>query len=203
LSLDAGNVKSYPGSGTTWFDKSGRGNNGTLENGPTFNSQNGGSIVFDGVNDRVNCGTFNVPYLTLSVWLYRIANGSIGICRKQLSWAMASTSFGTLQVAPGTSWAFYNTGYIIPMSTWTNITYTYKGTGGVGSQIVYANGIEVWSVTNGTGVLPSNSNPVNIGFDDNNWWWSGRISQTQIYNRALTAQEVLQNYNATKSRYNL
>jgi hypothetical protein len=51
LTLDAGNVKSYPGSGTTWLDKSGRGSNGTLINGPTFNSGNGGSIVFDGTDD--------------------------------------------------------------------------------------------------------------------------------------------------------
>ena len=51
LSLDAGNVKSYPGSGTIWYDKSGNNNNGTLTNGPTFS---GGSIVFDGVDDYVD-----------------------------------------------------------------------------------------------------------------------------------------------------
>ena len=57
LCLDAASRKSYPGSGTTWFDRSGNGNNGTLTNGPTFSSDNGGSIVFDGTNDYVNCGT--------------------------------------------------------------------------------------------------------------------------------------------------
>ena len=54
LCLDAGNTKSYPGSGTTWTDLSGRRNNGTLTNGPTFDSANGGSIVFDGTNDTVS-----------------------------------------------------------------------------------------------------------------------------------------------------
>ena len=54
LALDAGNTKSYPGSGTTWTDLSGNGNNGTLTNGPTYSSSNGGSIVFDGVNDFVD-----------------------------------------------------------------------------------------------------------------------------------------------------
>ncbi len=56
LELDAANRKSYPGSGTTWTDLSGNGNTGTLTNGPTFSSANGGSIVFDGVDDYVNCG---------------------------------------------------------------------------------------------------------------------------------------------------
>ena len=53
LALDAGNLKSYPTTGTTWTDLSGRGNTGTLTNGPTYSSANGGSIVFDGVNDYV------------------------------------------------------------------------------------------------------------------------------------------------------
>ena len=53
LALDAANTKSYPGSGTTWTDLSGRGNTGTLTNGPTYSSANGGSIVFDGTNDYV------------------------------------------------------------------------------------------------------------------------------------------------------
>ena len=53
LCLDAANSKSYPGSGSTWTDLSGNGNNATLTNGPTYSSANGGSIVFDGVNDYV------------------------------------------------------------------------------------------------------------------------------------------------------
>ena len=56
LYLDAANTKSYPGSGTTWRDLSKSQLNGTLTNGPTFNSSNGGSIVFDGVDDYVNLG---------------------------------------------------------------------------------------------------------------------------------------------------
>ena len=56
LCLDAANKKSYSGSGTTWTDRSGNGNNGTLVNGPTFDSGNGGSIDFDGVDDNVNLG---------------------------------------------------------------------------------------------------------------------------------------------------
>ena len=60
LCLDAANRKSYPGSGTTWTDLSGRGNTGTLTNGPTYSSANGGSIVFDGTDDIVNTSYVSV-----------------------------------------------------------------------------------------------------------------------------------------------
>jgi hypothetical protein len=73
LNLDAGNIKSYPGTGTIWFDKSGNANNGTLINGPTFNTGSLGSIVFDGVDDYVSTnysgGIFTT--LTLSAWIYK------------------------------------------------------------------------------------------------------------------------------------
>ena len=74
LCLDAANTKSYPGSGTVWSDLSRGGNNGTLTNGPTFNSGNGGSIVFDGVNDYVDCGVSNISLpinITLISWIYQ------------------------------------------------------------------------------------------------------------------------------------
>jgi hypothetical protein len=66
LELDAGNIKSYQSGSTTWFDKSGFANNGTLINGPTFNTGSGGSIVFDGTNDFVNLGDKlnNLSYIT-------------------------------------------------------------------------------------------------------------------------------------------
>jgi hypothetical protein len=73
LCLDAANSKSYPGSGTTWTDLSGRGNNGTLVNGVGYNSGNLGSLVFDETNDFVNCGnstTLNMSTeTTLIHWL--------------------------------------------------------------------------------------------------------------------------------------
>jgi hypothetical protein len=201
LNLDAGASTSYPGSGTTWTDLSGSGNNGTLTNGPTFNSANGGSIVFDGVNDRIECGTFSVPFLTVSTWVYKTTSATNqGICRKQNGWAVSQYN-GTLQVAPGTSWTFYNTGYTIPLNTWVNIVYTYSGTGAAGSQTVYINGSNIYSTSAGSGAISSNGNSVRIGFDDNNWWWNGRIAQVSIYNRALTAAEILQNYNALKGRF--
>jgi hypothetical protein len=155
------------------------------------------------VNDRIECGTFSVPFLTVSTWVYKTSSATNqGICRKQNGWAVSQYN-GTLQVAPGTSWTFYNTGYTIPLNTWVNIVYTYSGTGAAGSQTVYINGSNIYSTSAGSGAISSNGNSVRIGFDDNNWWWNGRIAQTQIYNRALTAAEIQQNFNATRSRFSI
>jgi hypothetical protein len=197
LALDAADRNSYPGSGTAWNDLTGRGNTGTLTNAVGYNVD---SLSFDGVDDRIECGTFSLQYLTISTWVYKTSSATNqGICRKETGWAVSQYN-GTLQVAPGTSWTFYNTGYTIPLNTWVNIVYTYSGTGVAGSQTVYVNGSSIYNTSAGSGPISSNSNPVRIGFDDNNWYWGGRISNTQIYNRALTAAEVQQNYNAIKSR---
>ena len=79
LALDAGNTKSYPGSGTVWTDLSGNNNTGTLTNGPTFNAANGGSIVFDGTNDYVTLpiSTTSGQALTYFGWLYSTESTSI------------------------------------------------------------------------------------------------------------------------------
>jgi hypothetical protein len=73
LHLVAGNSRSYPGTGTTWYDISGNNNHGTLVNGPTYSSANGGSISFDGVNDYVNCGYSSLFDLattkTVAIWI--------------------------------------------------------------------------------------------------------------------------------------
>ena len=79
LCLDAADKKSYPGTGTTWFDRSGRGNHGTLVNSPTFNSTNGGSIIFNGnlTYGSVSCSQFqsgNNPF-TIECWVKWFGDG--------------------------------------------------------------------------------------------------------------------------------
>ena len=194
--LDAGNSVSYPGTGTSWIDLTLTGNNGTLVNGTTFNSGNGGNILFDGSNDYVSCGNFSLSYITVSTWVYRTSSTTNqGICRKNNGWAVSQYN-GTLQVAPGTNWRFFNTGYTIPLNQWINIVYTYSGT----TQRVYINGNSIWSLAQ-SGALPTNGNGVNVGFDDNGWYWGGNISLTAIYNRELSESEVKQNYHAQASRF--
>ena len=68
LCLDAANSRSYPKTGTTWTDRSTSGNNGTLTNGPTFDTNNGGSIVFDGSNDSVVTSDFDLDYISIFTW---------------------------------------------------------------------------------------------------------------------------------------
>ena len=83
LCLDAGDGKSYSGSGTTWTDRSGNGYNGTLTNGPTFDSSNGGNIVFAG-DDYVDCGlsSFQPTEMTLSVWVKKTTSNTSGVIVK-------------------------------------------------------------------------------------------------------------------------
>ena len=73
--LDAGNASSYPGTGTAWTDLSGNSRNGTLTNGPTYTSADGGAIVFDGTDDFVQCsGSLTATAATFVIWMRR--NGS-------------------------------------------------------------------------------------------------------------------------------
>lgn len=203
LYLDAANERSYPGTGTSWTDLSKSGNNGNIENGALFNASNK-CMTFDGSNDRVVCGNWSLSYLTISVWLRTGSSGSNkGICRKQRGWALSQYQ-RYLQVAPGVSWRFYNTGYIIPATNnWININYSYSGTGAPGSQSVYVDGDLIYQDSVGSTGLPSNSNEVRVGYDDNNWWWNGDIAHIKIYDRALTAEEIKQNFNATRSRFGI
>jgi Concanavalin A-like lectin/glucanases superfamily len=182
---------------STWYDLSGS-NNGSILNGAYFDRLAEGSIGFDGVDDYVSCGTFSLSYITVSTWVYKTSSATHqGICRKQFGWAVSQYS-GTLQVAPGNNWAFYNTGYTIPLNTWTCIDYTYDGT----NQTVFINGNNIWSSAL-SGSFPTNSNAVRVGYDDNGWWWGGKISNVKLYNRALTAAEIKQNFEALRGRYGI
>jgi len=218
LELDAGNIKSYQSGSTTWFDKSGNANNGTLTNGPTFNTGSGGSIVFDGTNDYVNVNTDpNLPGVSgsVSVW-FNISNtqgssaGNLGLSEIILKhnnseslngWSIvASTSSLTSYIKNGsTNWQV-PTGSIITPNTWYNAVITFQSNT---SLSLYTNGIFISSVAIGT--LTTNTNPLRLAVSNDPFWarFQGRVASTQVYNRALSAQEVLQNYNAQKSRFGL
>jgi hypothetical protein len=102
LNLDAGVSSSYPGSGTTWTDLSGNGNNGTLVNGPTFSSDNGGNIVFDGVDDHITTPLTmgdvisNTNKITATTWFRRtgdFTNFTIRDFVSNITGTTASNSF--------------------------------------------------------------------------------------------------------------
>ena len=220
LYLDAANTKSYPTTGTTWTDLSRSGNNGTLTNGPTFNSSNGGSIVFDGVDDYVTgfnsisintTSSFAIEFwfnLTAFTDLYptllQIKTNTTYGCNLTVS-----QNIGYVGVIFGSAgnWVRIKTDNVPTVGIWNHVVLTYNGLGATtnSNYNIYLNTTNQ-NLT--TASAFANTNQVNYigttnagarGIDD----FTGRIAVCKIYNRALSAQEVLQNYNATKSRFGL
>jgi hypothetical protein len=218
LYLDAGNRKSYPGSGTTWSDKSGFNNNGTLTNGPTFNTGSGGSIVFDGTDDFVNIGNIG-DYSTLSYTLESFIYPEFDsilfgrpFLSKGLNCSQGEFSFEYGRIANKftflSSYAslalMSNSTY--PKNNWYHAVITRSNNGnGTYTNILYINGI----LDNTTTIsYPSETTNGNLSIGGQNICsnigdFLGKIAMSRIYNRALSAQEVLQNYNATKGRFGL
>jgi len=210
LALDAANVKSYPGSGTTWNDLSRGGNNGTLINGPTFNSANGGGIVFDGVDDRIEINDNNsidiVDNLTIECWFYTIDYTnlySVNFIRKMSTISDANFIFyfaGTytpkkirvLATRNGVWGLVSPTSVDLNLNQWYHVVWSYSNGG-----LLYINGISQGTKTGG-GLLSINSDQIILGNRLN-----GGISNFKMYNKALSPTEIQQNYNATKTRYGL
>jgi hypothetical protein len=220
FAIDAGSERSYPGSGTTWTDIVG-GSDTALVNGPTFNSQNGGSIVLDGSDDYVIRSTTPTelqgdPSFTLSMWVKRLANEGNGLgiwgfggntTNEGInSWWSSNADEITID-----TWnrATFTSGQKYPLNEWVFVTW--QKTAGA---MTRANCIIWKNTTSYTGtdltVLRAESTAPNI---NNNGICLGKISaayggavnfayaNTLIYNRVLTAAEVIQNYNAQKSRF--
>jgi hypothetical protein len=200
LALDAANQKSYIGSGTTWDDLSGNNNSGSLINGPTFNASGGGSIDFDGTNDLVECSSISSTNFTNSVWMNVDAKNINGI----VSWTVGTVRRELIFVSSNLSIVYgaskYRQGPSISNGVWTNVAGTYDGV----TPLLYVNGISQTlgnELAAGTGA----ADKCYIGRTAfaTPYYFNGKIASTLIYNRALTASEILQNYNATKSRFGL
>ena len=212
--LDAAKRDSYFGSGAVWNDISGFQNNGTLVNGPTFDSNNGGSIVFDGTDDDVlvtNNSNINFGEDPFTICIFAIRD--IGLTSVLRAIAKGASNDSTSQAgyfigASSASWVFsvnptgVRTSLSTPMS-YNTFTYVCGVYGDSGLMKLYINGELKQSTSVPTGSTTSNLN-LNIGSRGGvDLFWRGRIASTHIYNRALSASEVLQNYNALKGRYGL
>jgi hypothetical protein len=212
LSLDAAKRDSYPGSGTAWRDISGNGNNGTLTNGPTYTSDNGGSIVFDGTNDFVSGsnviltteGTLIAWFKTSNTYsnnyLLSLPFSSGGNNGFDLGFSGVTTFRGVVTTTLGGS---IELSYITTYSDnqWHMAALTYS----TSNAVLYYDGIYRTTSTQPSGILRQTVNgEFNIArFGSFGAYVGGNISLVQIYNRALSATEILQNYNAQKSRYGL
>jgi hypothetical protein len=211
LWLDAGVSDSYPTVGTIWKDLAGS-NNGTLTNGPTFNSEKGGSIVFDGSNDYVVTSSNNIVYsaLTFIAVINRssITSGGAGIIFNR---GGGGSTTGMNIVFPGAGglgyhWNddantySYNPNLAIPINTWCFCCVSVSPT-----QAIFQvnNNIVIRSYTNPTTNTTLGGN-LQIGADAAaGRYYPAQVAQALIYNRALTPIEIQQNYNATKSRFGL
>ena len=220
LNLDAANLTSYSGTGSTWTDISGASNNMSLFNGASFDSSNQNSILFDGVNDYVGKNTaINTGQdFTVSVWMYAtlLGNTRTSLVANSYNYSSGNGWFFCTD-AGGTNNSFFlsigndypvkvSSSNSISLNTWNYLTAVVKSGGRYID--LYKNGILISGATTDLGASTINYNYANfsIGFRDPAGTtdpFHGNIGSTQIYNRILTADEVLQNFNTTKLRYGL
>lgn len=208
LYLDAANNRSYPGSGTNWNDISKGANTVTLVNGPTFNTSKGGNIVFDGADDY--CSTNLVKTftnMTIQAWFYK--NGaSPSVYSGLVADRSATVATGLLINRSGGEDLAYNwnndaatynwsSGLILNNNAWNFLSLTVTPTLATG----FLNGV---SATNSVSHSPTSITNLAIGKDYvTERLVRGSIGLVFIYDKALSAAEVLQNYNTTKIRYGL
>ena len=209
LCLDAANSKSYPGSGTTWTDLSGNGNTGTLVNGVGYSGDNLGSLSFDGSNDVVNSTTSIIDRadgqeITVSCWIKPSrTSGQYSVFCTNRSDNASIYNWIFYQHTTDGAIAFHGdaqnkSSYVPITNVWINVTNTVTASR---VSTLYVNGVSTYTVT---GYTYGNGTPsrLGIGADPGGQEpFQGNIAQVSIYNRALTAAEIQQNYNATKSRY--
>jgi hypothetical protein len=201
VQLDAGNTRSYSGAGFTANGLVG-GIVGTLVNGVGFTSSNNGSFIFDGTNDYINFGnssTLQQSSGTLSAWTKTSSAGSgfRGIIAKRLAYGL----FYADNVLVAYDWGANttrSTSINIADNTWKNVVMTYQS--GVSSgTIVYLNGVSILTTT--ITISDQTSNLFGGAEAVATQYAACQISSFNMYNRALTAQEVLQNYNTTNGRF--
>jgi hypothetical protein len=210
LNLDAANTKSYVSGSTTWRDLSGNNNSGSLINGPTFNSQNGGSIVFDGVDDFVNCGyvmNFSSSF-TIELTFKTTFTGSNGIICSKYDFTDPNFWFGVNNGKLTFSINVFTSGKAEPAS----ISNVNDGNWYIGHAIynstnynasLYLNSVLQNSITGNQAFTDVNRSYYIARFNPTTLYFPGTIAYNKVYNRVLSPSEVLQNYNALKSRFNL
>lgn len=210
LYLDAANTRSYISGSTTWSDLSRSENNGTLTNGPTFNSANGGSIVFDGTNDYALINGFNLlAPLTIISWIYKTSHKTwASILDRYGNESLDSVSLGfdsdngqRLMYQWNNSPPFSNRVLgttIINTNQWYHVCVTATPT----TADFYVN--SVFDVSRSVGQVSQTGNfYVGTNLAGGDEYYAGRIANLQVYNRALSSTEILQNYNSTKTRFGL
>jgi hypothetical protein len=219
LYLDASNNASYSGSGNTWYDLSGNSNKATFADSPSFQSLPQSYFNFDGVNDYMTIVRsssmsptlaltqevwFNFPIVPSAAIFIGLQYGTSSNNTYAL-WRESSSLYGGVNTSGSFSYIGIGTSYMSG-NKWHHFVHTYDGS----TQKLYLDGVLLNSASiTGSIQYDANNTRVLIGADDNGSGYntgasyphSGKLNQVRIYNRALSASEILQNYNAQKKRY--
>ena len=232
LCLDAGLTASYPGSGTVWYDISGNNNNFNLTNGPTFSSANGGNIVFDGTNDYgSSASTINLSSLTsitTEVWFKPSTTSGSMVFEHSANWNTNTGGFGlypnnngladdaTLchtNIYPNAMCGPRNYAFTCGTTTYScHVNIFSTGTDSFG-RLTYVNGnLLSFTSSGGWSTSTATTNQSTTFRNDTMYlasragtgaYYNGSIALFRIYNRKLSASEILQNYIVTKRRFNI
>lgn len=224
IALDAANKKSYPGSGTSWTDLSGNGYVGTLTNGPVHNTTH---FTFDGTNESIRFGDIldmNTNPFTINVWARKTADSISdsygGALASKGSFGGGLTGYSIYILE--TTYFSGNSGFQVREA---NVYGTLSGNTIPNNEWILYTGIRDTENTEvrhyHNGVLKATTDAPNTQNLDNTFGWTvgalsanasgtiyyrhfkGDISKIDMYNRVLSDEEVLQNYNATKSRFGI
>jgi len=224
LCLDAANAKSYPGSGSSWIDLSTLNNNGTLVNGVGYNAANQGSLTFNGTNNFINLSS-NSQWTMFANDSSTIGNNftitcvirpeSIGSDQALVSqrhgdfmslWLMSN---GKVTFEMDDTARYVGTNTVLQNNNWYVITIVFYNNLSSSFVEYYVNGKFEKSETKWDGNGSSPNSDLWIGWQSrtnygrNPQYFNGKISQTSIYNRALSEAEVSQNFNAVRGRFGI
>lgn len=218
--LDASNTKSYISGSTTWYDISRTGINGTLINGPTFNSSNGGSIVFDGSNDYVGLSQITtnqtIGNYTISLWVSftntitpsNVTNFMLMEAQNTLLGGVDNYIYLLSSTAGRIGYQMFN-----PLSTvytttntwvggsWYNVVISYDIS--TSKQSIYVNGV-LENFTTIANCYFNTNTYFNLGTytgPPKQWFFNGKISNFMIYKKTLSSDEILKNYNTIKGKF--
>jgi len=208
FAVDANNIVSYPKSGTSTYNLTGSGATGTLTNGTSFNITNGGSFMFDGTNDYIvfpNDANLDSQAITMESWSnistlfqngFLFEKGNVNTQYSNFFNSDGTFYFRTMGLS-AQDLTFYAPSYISP-DTWNHIVCTYSS----GVKTIYVNGIQIVQQTGLTGTIPTSTAGLFIGqHGSGGYLLNGKIANSKVYNRALSAAEVQQNYQAEQYRF--
>ena len=211
FAIDAGSTISYPGSGTT-VDSLVGSNIGTLTNGVGFSTDNGGTWDFDGTDDYIAINNLGLSSHTIEGWIKSDnasqGGGSFGTIKSVIgNYDGGGSKYTYIGFIPTLTWRI-DDGSIshqtvagagtVSVDTWYHVALTYNASSGV--TVGYLNGVQQGTI-NFTSNITFDSIPFNLCRSQAGVYFDGSVALSRCYNRALTQDEVLQNYNAQKNRF--